>query len=61
VVCARHAGTGIREVVNSRTHLSLAKDAPTARPVQAVTDRDVMVMAFRESAGSPIAGSDRPA
>jgi putative transposase len=33
----------------SRTHLSLAKDAPTARPVQAVTDGDLI--AFREIGG----------
>jgi putative transposase len=32
-----------------RTHLALAKDAPTSRPVQAVTDGDVM--AFREVGG----------
>jgi putative transposase len=33
----------------SRTHLSLAKDAPTSRRVQAVTDGDVM--AFPEVGG----------
>jgi putative transposase len=33
----------------SRTHLSLAKDAPMPRPVQAITDGDVM--AFREVGG----------
>ena len=33
----------------SRTHLSLAKDAPTRRQVQAVTDGDVI--AFREVGG----------
>ena len=34
---------------HSRAHLSLAKDAPTSRPVQAVTDGDVM--AFCEVGG----------
>ena len=34
---------------HSRTHLSLAKDAPTPRRVQAVTDGDVI--AFREVGG----------
>ena len=33
----------------ARTHLSLAKDAPTPRPAQAVTDGDVI--AFREVGG----------
>jgi len=34
---------------HARTHLSLAKDAPTSRPVQAVTGGDVV--AFREVGG----------
>jgi hypothetical protein len=33
----------------SRTHLSLAKDAPTPRPVQAITEGDVL--AFPEVGG----------
>ncbi len=33
----------------SRTHLSLAKDAPTSRPVQAITEGDVI--AFPEVGG----------
>ena len=36
---------------HARTHLSLAKDAPTSRQVQAITDGDVI--AFREVGGLP--------
>jgi hypothetical protein len=42
----------------SRTHLSLAKDAPTPRRVQGVTEGDVI--AFRKSAACTTVMNDAP-
>jgi hypothetical protein len=43
---------------HSRTHLSLAKDAPTPRRVQAITDGEVI--AFPKLAASTIDTNDGP-
>ena len=42
----------------ARTHLSLAKDAPTPRRTQAITDGDVI--AFSEVGGSTIGTNAKP-